>query len=91
MTKKVRLLGYIGPFLPWVPEVQGPGRKEVRFQEKLLYTAAAVFIFLVLSQLPLYGIGIDKTHDPFYWLRVIIASSRGTVMELGKRNIGGFR
>lgn len=35
------------------------------------------------SQLPLYGVKTSKGADPFYWARLIMASSRGTVMELG--------
>ncbi|KAF4401364.1 hypothetical protein G4B88_001558, partial [Cannabis sativa] len=34
-------------------------------------------------QLPLYGIQSITATDPFYWMRIILASSRGTVMELG--------
>ncbi|PPR93174.1 hypothetical protein GOBAR_AA27497 [Gossypium barbadense] len=34
-------------------------------------------------QLPLYGIHSTTGADPFYWMRVILASNRGTVMELG--------
>ncbi|KAL1560355.1 Protein transport protein Sec61 subunit alpha [Salvia divinorum] len=34
-------------------------------------------------QLPLYGIHSTTGGDPFYWMRAILASSRGTVMELG--------
>jgi len=40
-------------------------------------------IFLVCSQLPLFGIRSSKGADPLYWARMIMASSRGTVMELG--------
>lgn len=40
-------------------------------------------IFLVCSQLPLYGIKAAEGADPFYWARMIMASNRGTVMELG--------
>ncbi|MQL73742.1 hypothetical protein Taro_006090 [Colocasia esculenta] len=35
------------------------------------------------NQLPLYGIHSTTGADPFYWMRVILASNRGTVMELG--------
>jgi protein transport protein SEC61 subunit alpha len=45
--------------------------------------AVALFVFLVCSQLPLFGIGQATGSDPFYWSRVILASSRGTCMELG--------
>ncbi|KAH7568730.1 hypothetical protein JRO89_XS06G0038200 [Xanthoceras sorbifolium] len=44
---------------------------------------ADFFYFYFISQLPLYGIHSTTGADPFYWMRVILASSRGTVMELG--------
>ena len=34
-------------------------------------------------RLPLYGIHAASGADPFYWARVIMASNRGTCMELG--------
>lgn len=48
-----------------------------------MYTLVCLGIFLVCSQLPLYGVKTTGGADPFYWARVIMASSRGTVMELG--------
>jgi protein transport protein SEC61 subunit alpha len=48
-----------------------------------MWTAITLFIFLVCSQIPLYGIMISESSDPMYWLRVIMASNRGTLMELG--------
>jgi len=38
---------------------------------------------LVCCQIPLYGVMTSKSGDPFYWMRVILASNRGTLMELG--------
>ena len=35
------------------------------------------------AQLPLYGIHTPEGSDPFYWVRVVMASNRGTCMELG--------
>ena len=52
-------------------------------REKILWTAITLFIFLVCCQIPLYGIQATKSADPFYWMRVILASNRGTLMELG--------
>ena len=52
-------------------------------RERALYTLVCLAIFLVCSQLPLYGVKTTAGSDPFYWARVIMASSRGTVMELG--------
>merc|ERR1711865_271252 len=60
----------------------GPDRK-IPFREKVLWTAISLFVFLVCSQIPLYGIMTNKSADPFYWMRVILASNRGTLMELG--------
>ena len=77
-----RVLHLVRPFLSVLPEVQSAERK-VPFREKVLYTAVALFIFLVCSQLPLYGIQTNSGSDPFYWARVIMASNRGTCMELG--------
>ncbi|XP_068638250.1 uncharacterized protein [Aristolochia californica] len=77
-----RVLHLVRPFLSILPEVQSADRR-VPFREKVIYTVISLFIFLVCSQLPLYGIHSTTGADPFYWMRVILASSRGTVMELG--------
>ena len=42
-----------------------------------------LFCYLVCSQIPLYGINSSDSADPFYWSRLILASNRGTLMELG--------
>ena len=49
----------------------------------MLWTAITLFLFLVCCQIPLYGIRTTNSADPFYWMRVILASNRGTLMELG--------
>ncbi|KAF7803267.1 protein transport protein Sec61 subunit alpha-like [Senna tora] len=77
-----RVLHLVRPFLSFLPEVQTADRK-IPFREKVIYTVISLFIFLVCSQLPLYGIHSTTGADPFYWMRVILASNRGTVMELG--------
>ncbi|RWW05073.1 hypothetical protein GW17_00031673 [Ensete ventricosum] len=76
------MLHLVRPFLAFLPEVQSADRK-IPFREKVIYTVISLFIFLVCSQLPLYGIHSTTGADPFYWMRVILASNRGTVMELG--------
>jgi protein transport protein SEC61 subunit alpha len=65
-----------------LPEVAQPDRK-IPFREKVLWTVITLFIFLVCCQIPLYGIQTSKSSDPLYWMRVILASNRGTLMELG--------
>ncbi len=58
-------------------------RVQVPFREKVMWTVITLFIFLVCCQIPLYGIRSANGSDPFYWMRVILASNRGTLMELG--------
>ncbi|KAJ3176936.1 translocon subunit [Gaertneriomyces sp. JEL0708] len=65
-----------------MPEVAAPDRK-VQFREKVMWTAITLFIFLVCSQIPLFGIMQSESSDPMYWMRVIMASNRGTLMEMG--------
>merc|ERR1711972_756474 len=65
-----------------LPEAATPDRR-IPFREKVLWTAISLFVFLVCCQIPLYGIRTNKSGDPFYWMRVILASNRGTLMELG--------
>uniref|UniRef100_A0A8C2W789 Protein transport protein SEC61 subunit alpha n=1 Tax=Cyclopterus lumpus TaxID=8103 RepID=A0A8C2W789_CYCLU len=72
----------IKPFCAVLPEIQKPERK-IQFREKVLWTAITLFIFLVCCQIPLFGIMSSDSADPFYWMRVILASNRGTLMELG--------
>jgi len=77
-----RFLHLVKPFMAILPEVATPDRK-IPFKEKVLWTAITLFIFLVCCQIPLYGIMSTESSDPFYWMRVILASNRGTLMELG--------
>ena len=77
-----RFLSLVKPFMSVLPEVSPPERKHP-FREKVLWTSITLFIFLVCCQIPLYGIKSSASADPFYWMRVILASNRGTLMELG--------
>ncbi|KAI9022551.1 SecY subunit domain-containing protein [Hyaloraphidium curvatum] len=77
-----RVLNFLRPFIAVMPEVAAPDRK-VQFREKVLWTGVTLFIFLVCSQIPLYGIMSSDSSDPFYWMRMIMASNRGTLMEQG--------
>ena len=68
--------------MPLVPEIQLPESK-VPFNNRLVWTGLTLLVFLVMSQMPLYGIVSSDTSDPLYWLRMMMASNRGTLMELG--------
>jgi protein transport protein SEC61 subunit alpha len=77
-----RFLELARPVMCVLPEVAVPERK-VPFREKVLWTIVTLFIFLVCGQVPLYGIKTTSSSDPFYLMRQILASNRGTLMELG--------
>jgi preprotein translocase SecY subunit len=78
-----RFLSVIRPFAKFMPEVKPPARK-IGFGEKIFWTGIVLIIYLVMSEVPLYGVpGAREATDPLRYLRVIFASNRGTLMELG--------
>lgn len=81
-VSRMRFLDLLRPAVQYLPEIAPPDRR-IPFKERVLWTAVSLFIFLVCCQIPLYGISVSKSSDPFYWMRVILASNRGTLMELG--------
>ena len=78
----VRFIELFKPIARFFPDIKPPDRK-VAFNEKIFWTAIALIIYFVMSQVPLYGIGTAGLNDPLGSLRVIFASNRGTLMELG--------
>ncbi len=76
-----RFLSLFKPIGRILPEIKKPERK-VGFNEKIFWTALVLVVFLVMTEIPLYGIG-SNASDQFSQLRVIFASNRGTLMELG--------
>ncbi|MBD3351683.1 MAG: preprotein translocase subunit SecY [Candidatus Lokiarchaeota archaeon] len=77
-----KFLNFFKPAVRIMPEVKQPDR-EVSFKEKMIWTLVALIIYLIMSNTPLYGVNLAGQEDYFYWLRVILASSRGTLTELG--------
>ncbi len=77
-----KFIRFFTPFVRVMPEIKAPQR-EVSFKEKLLWTVVALIIYLIMSNIPLYGVNVTETTDYYYWLRVILASQRGTLTELG--------
>ena len=76
-----RFLSLFKPIGRVLPEIKKPERK-VSFNEKIFWTALVLVIFLVMTEIPLYGVA-KSASDSFGQLRVIFASNRGTLMELG--------
>ena len=77
-----RFIGLFKPIARFLPEAKPPGRK-VGFNEKLLWTALALVIYLVMAEVPLYGLQAGESGFEMSYLRVIFASNRGTLLELG--------
>jgi len=78
-----RFLNLFKPIARFIPEVKAPERR-VSFNEKLFWTAIALIIYLVMSSNACRLYGIPSTvEERFAPLRIIFASNRGTLMELG--------
>jgi len=76
-----RFLNLFKPLSRFMPEVSPPKRR-VSFNEKIFWTLMALILYLVMSQVPLYGVGLTGGME-LTALRVIFASNRGSLMELG--------
>jgi protein transport protein SEC61 subunit alpha len=76
-----RFLSLFKPIARAVPEVKAPERR-VRFNEKLFWTALVMIIYLVMCEVPLYGVSSSPLGQ-LAALRIIFASHRGSLMELG--------
>jgi protein transport protein SEC61 subunit alpha len=78
----MKALQLVKPFLGLLPEVSKP-TKMPPIRDRIMWTAFALFVFLVCCQVPVFGSRPSKSSDPFYWMRVVLASNKGTLMELG--------
>ncbi|MBS7658236.1 MAG: preprotein translocase subunit SecY [Candidatus Bathyarchaeia archaeon] len=78
----VRFIELFKPLARFLPDISSPKRK-VSFNERLLWTGLVLIIYFIMSEIPLYGVGKGGAQDPFGALRIIFASHRGTLMELG--------
>lgn len=77
-----KLLNILKPAISIIPEIEAP-IGQVSFETKQIWTGIVVLVYLLCCQIPLYGIIKSEESDPFYWMRAILASNRGTLMELG--------
>jgi len=64
-----------------LPEIPKPERKP-SLNERFIWTGLALIVYLIMSITPLYLFG-GRRNDPFQFLRIIFASTQGTLMELG--------
>jgi preprotein translocase SecY subunit len=77
-----RFLELFKPISRFVPEVNKPERR-ISFNARLAWTGLALVIYLVMSEIPLYGVSMGPESSAMLTYRVIFASTRGTLMELG--------
>ena len=75
-----RFLSMFKPISRYLPVIKQPERK-VRFTEKIFWTAMVLILYLIMCVIPLYG--IETQGWQLQYMRVIFASRRGTLMELG--------
>ncbi len=70
----------VGTILPEIPK---PERKP-GLNERFIWTGFALIAYLVMATTPLFGFGgPGRQQDQLAFLRVVFASTQGTLMELG--------
>ena len=65
----------------YIPQIPKP-KKKISLQVRLLWCGLALFIYMIMSQTPLYG-ATTPAFDFLAFARVIFASQQGTLVELG--------
>src|SRR5215217_5549524 len=66
----------------YIPQVEKP-KKKISLTEKFVWCGIAVFAYLIMGQIPLYGVTSDPKFDFLAFARVIFAAQQGTLLELG--------
>src|SRR5919106_1721467 len=66
----------------YIPQVEKP-KKKITLTEKFVWCGIALFAYLIMGQIPLYGVTDDPKFDFLAFARVIFAAQQGTLMELG--------
>ncbi len=64
------------------PTIKKPAPKPTLYQ-RIAWTGIILVVYLVMSNIPLYGIPEQATQSQFTLQQIIFASSAGTLMELG--------
>jgi preprotein translocase SecY subunit len=66
----------------YIPQVEKP-KKKIGLTEKFIWSGIALFAYLVMGQIPLYGVTNSPQFDFLAFARVIFAAQQGTLLELG--------
>lgn len=72
------------PIFRVLPEIEKPARKP-SLRVRIFWTGLVLLAYFLLSQIPLYGIPLQTQQalGALLFLQVVLASKRGTLMELG--------
>ncbi len=66
----------------YIPQVEKP-KKKIGLSEKFIWCGIALFAYLVMGQIPLFGVTDSPKFDFLAFARVIFAAQQGTLLELG--------
>ncbi|HEU4468968.1 MAG TPA: preprotein translocase subunit SecY [Nitrososphaeraceae archaeon] len=66
----------------YIPQVEKP-KKKIGLSEKFIWCGIALLAYLVMGQIPLYGVTDAPQFDFLAFARVIFAAQQGTLLELG--------
>ena len=69
----------VGTVLPEIPKPE----KKPTLNERFVWTGIALVAYLVMATTPLYGFSGTQANTQLSFLRVVFASTQGTLMELG--------
>lgn len=65
-----------------IPDVQAPTQKTLSFKQKLKWTGLILFLFFILSAVPIYGLGANGLAQ-FEFLSTVLGASFGSIVSLG--------
>jgi len=66
----------------YIPQVEKP-KKKIGLSEKFIWCGIALAAYLVMGQIPLFGVTDSPKFDFLAFARVIFAAQQGTLLELG--------
>lgn len=80
-VEKIPVREIVKKISTYVPQIPKPKRK-LSLTEKFMWSGIALLLYMVMGQIPLFGAPTGQ-FDPFAFARIIFASQRGTLIELG--------
>ncbi len=69
------------PLLSRMPAVKPP-EGHVHFKNKLMWTAAVLLLYFILTNIPVFGLASNSV-DIFEYYRALLAGAQGTILHLG--------